>query len=142
VLDPSGRQQVISCGVAAAFAAVALRGPTRWLSDPADEDHLATITVTGTHEPAEADRHLAAAIDQRHTVRTAFEPRGVPAGVRSPRRSPRRWTGRPPATGCGSGSRSSAIRRCCCAWATRRPGDSVGHRPPAGRGRLTVAPGG
>src|SRR3954451_4761440 len=86
VLDPSGRQQVISCGIAVAFAVVALRAEgadatAELLPDPADQDHLATITVSGTLEPSEQDRALAAAIGERHTVRAAFEPRAVPTGV-------------------------------------------------------------
>jgi nitroreductase len=86
VLDPTGRQQVISCGIAAAFAAVALRAEgaqvsVELLPDPADADHLATIRVTGTVEPADADRALAAAIDARHTVRAAFQPRAVPGAL-------------------------------------------------------------
>jgi nitroreductase len=84
VLDPTGRQQVISCGIAAAFAVVALRAEgaaatAELLPDPADQDHLAALTVTGGQEATDADRALAAAIEQRHTVRAAFEPRAVPA---------------------------------------------------------------
>src|SRR3954453_2494908 len=86
VLDPTGRQQVISCGIAAAFAVVALRAKgidatAELLPDPADQDHLAALTVTGTREPADDDNALAVAIEQRHTVRAAFEPRAVPTAV-------------------------------------------------------------
>src|SRR4051794_35354914 len=86
VLDPSGRQQVISCGIAAAFAVVALRADgaaaaTDLLPDPGDADHLVRISVTGPYDPTESDRALAAAIEQRHTVRAAFEPRAVPSEV-------------------------------------------------------------
>ncbi|MGY1807836.1 Acg family FMN-binding oxidoreductase [Blastococcus sp. SYSU D00669] len=84
VLDPSRRQQVISCGTAVAFAEVALRAAgvavdVDLLPDPADEDHLASLRVTGPAEPGDVDRALADAIAQRHTVRAAFEPRAVPA---------------------------------------------------------------
>ncbi|NYJ07930.1 Acg family FMN-binding oxidoreductase [Petropleomorpha daqingensis] len=84
VLDPTHRQQVMSCGIAAAFAEVALlasgaAATTELLPDPADQDHLATLTVTGGAEADDRARALAAAIDERHTVRAAFEPRGVPA---------------------------------------------------------------
>jgi hypothetical protein len=86
VLDPTGRQQVISCGIATAFAVVALRADgaaaaTDLLPDPGDQDHLARIAVTGPYEPTDSDRALAAAIEQRHTVRAAFEPRAVPSEV-------------------------------------------------------------
>ena len=86
VLDPTGRQQVISCGSTVSFALVALRAAgaeatAELLPDRADEDHLASIRLTGAHEPTEEDRALAGAIDRRHTVRAAFEPRAVPAGL-------------------------------------------------------------
>jgi nitroreductase len=86
VLDPSGRQQVISCGIAAAFAVVALRADgaaaaTDLLPDSGDQDHLARISVTGPYDPTDSDRTLAGAIEQRHTVRAAFEPRAVPSEV-------------------------------------------------------------
>ena len=82
VLDPSGRQQVISCGVASEFAVVVLaaEGTTAEvdvLPDGDASDHLATVRITGAAEPA--DRDLAAAIDRRHTVRAPFQPRAVPA---------------------------------------------------------------
>ncbi len=84
VLDPTARQQVISCGSAVEFAVVALSaagydGAVDVLTDDGDPDHLATIEVTGTREPSDDDRALAAAIQQRHTVRAPFQPRAVPA---------------------------------------------------------------
>jgi nitroreductase len=84
VLDPTARQQVISCGSALEFAVVALAaagydGDVDLLVDDADPDHLATVSVTGTREPSDEERALAAAIDRRHTVRAAFQPRAVPA---------------------------------------------------------------
>jgi hypothetical protein len=86
VLDPTGRQQIISCGSAVEFAVVALRAAghevaVELLGDDRDPDHHATVTVTGTREPSEEDRALAAAIERRHTVRAAFEPRAVPADL-------------------------------------------------------------
>ena len=81
-LDPSGRQRIISCGVAVEFAAVTLRARGRdvtveLLPDPADPDHLARLTVTGEHhEPEDSD--LAAAIERRHTSRAPFLPQAVP----------------------------------------------------------------
>ena len=84
VLDPTRRQQVISCGSAVEFAVVALSaagydGEVDLLTDDGDPDHLATIEVTGTREPSDEDRALAQAIERRHTVRAAFTPRSVPA---------------------------------------------------------------
>jgi nitroreductase len=86
VLDPTRRQQVISCGSAVEFAVVALSaagfdGDVDLLTDDADPDHLATIEVTGTRAPSDEDRGMAAAIEQRHTVRSAFAPRAVPADL-------------------------------------------------------------
>jgi len=86
VLDPTGRQQVISCGSAVEFAVVALSaagfdGAVDQLTDDGDPDHLATIEVTGPREPTEEDRTLAAAIERRHTVRAPFQPKAVPADL-------------------------------------------------------------
>jgi len=83
VLDPTGRQQVISCGVAVEFALVALRAAGRdaeveLLPDSADPDHLATLRVGAAREATADDRALAAAIEQRHTERAPFQPRAVP----------------------------------------------------------------
>ncbi|PRY50056.1 hypothetical protein LY71_10492 [Geodermatophilus tzadiensis] len=85
-LDPSGRQRVVSCGVAVEFAVVALTAAGRAtdvdvLPDPADPDLLATVTVTGDWEPDDEDGDLARAIGTRHTERAPFLPRAVPAGV-------------------------------------------------------------
>jgi nitroreductase len=85
VLDPSRRQQVISCGIAVEFAVVELAA-AGWLTEvellPGDDaDHLATVRVIGPIEPTEEDRVLAAAIDQRHTVRDPFQARELPPGL-------------------------------------------------------------
>jgi nitroreductase len=85
-LDRSGRQRVISCGVAVEFALVALRATgaevaVELLPDPADGDLLATLTVTGAGEAAAEDRALGAAIASRHTERAPFRPQAVPAEV-------------------------------------------------------------
>ena len=82
-LDPSARQQIISCGCAVEFAVVALAAAgftadVDLMADDADLDHLATVRVTGAREATDEDRALAAAIDERHTVRAPFEPRAVP----------------------------------------------------------------
>jgi nitroreductase len=83
VLDPSARQQVISCGSAVEFTLVALAagGHTAEvdvLPDEGDHDHLARIRVTGHRPPTAEDHTLAEAIGRRHTVRAAFQPRAVP----------------------------------------------------------------
>ena len=83
VLDPTGRQQVISCGIAIEFALVALAdagtaAEAELLPDPAEPGHLATVRVSGPHAPTDADRALAAAIEARHTVRAPFLPQAVP----------------------------------------------------------------
>jgi nitroreductase len=83
VLDPTARQQVISCGSAIEFAAVALADlgqsvEVDLLTDDADPDHLATIRLTGRTPASDEDRALAQAIQRRHTVRAAFLPRAVP----------------------------------------------------------------
>ena len=85
-LDPSGRQRVVSCGVAVEFAVVALTAAgsateVELLPDPADPDLLATVTVTGPWEPDEEDRVLDEAIDARHTERAPFLPQAVPADL-------------------------------------------------------------
>jgi nitroreductase len=83
VLDPSARQQVISCGIAVEFAVVALAA-AGWLSevellpDADDGDHLATVRLVGPIEAMPEDRELADAIGHRHTVRDPFLPRVVP----------------------------------------------------------------
>jgi hypothetical protein len=88
VLDPTHRQQVISCGVAVEFAAVALRAAGlevevggRVVPGCEHPDHLATVRVTGERAASAEDRALAAAIGARHTQRAAFEDRAVPSGL-------------------------------------------------------------
>lgn len=86
VLDPTTRQQVISCGVAAEFAAVALAAAgwevdVQIAPDAADPDHLATLEVSGRRAVTDRDRALVEAIGRRHTVRAPFQPRPVPPEV-------------------------------------------------------------
>ena len=82
VLDPTGRQQVISCGCAVEFAVVALAALGRGAEVDAlpggDPNHLATVRVGRDRAATAEDRALAEAIDRRHTVRAAFQPRAVP----------------------------------------------------------------
>jgi hypothetical protein len=84
VLDPTSRQQVISCGSVIEFAVVALAaaGFTTEVdvaTDDGDPDHLATVRIVGRHQATDEDAALAAAIERRHTVRAAFQSRAVPA---------------------------------------------------------------
>jgi nitroreductase len=84
VLDPTTRQQVISCGTAVEFAVIALSA-NGWnvgvelRPDASDTDCLANLQVTGPREVTERERALADAIGRRHTIRTPFQPRAVPA---------------------------------------------------------------
>jgi nitroreductase len=82
-IDPTHRQQIISCGVAAEFAVVALAAEGHTadvdvLPDDAVLDHLATVRITGRAQATDRDRALAEAIQQRHTVRAPFLTRAVP----------------------------------------------------------------
>ena len=83
VLDPTARQQIISCGIAVEFAVVALAAQGRsaevsLLPGDADPDHLASVHATESGPATEQDAVLAAAISQRHTVRAPFLARAVP----------------------------------------------------------------
>ena len=82
VVDPTGRQQVISCGVAVEFAVIALaaEGATSAVDVLPDDaaDHLASVRVTGSLQATDRDLELAEAIERRHTVRTPFAARAVP----------------------------------------------------------------
>ncbi|MEU2348503.1 hypothetical protein [Modestobacter sp. NPDC049651] len=85
-LDPTHRQQVISCGIAVEFAAVALRATGHEvdvdLAPAADEgDHLATLRTGSPREASDDDRALAAAIADRHTQRAPFLSRTVPVDL-------------------------------------------------------------
>jgi hypothetical protein len=86
VLDPTSRQQVISCGIAVEFAVVALAAAgslseVELLPDPAAPDHLATVRLIGPIVPTDEDRALAGAIEHRHTVRDPFQSRPVPTDL-------------------------------------------------------------
>jgi nitroreductase len=80
-VDPTARQQVISCGVAVEFAVVALAAAgTIAQVDvlPEGGDHLASVRVTGSLQATDRDVALAEAIQRRHTVRAPFAVRAVP----------------------------------------------------------------
>jgi hypothetical protein len=84
VLDPHGRERVLSCGAAIENAVLALRELGRHcdvelLPDRAAPDLLARL-VPGAPESASAAEHdLLEAIPRRYTDRGAFLPRPVPA---------------------------------------------------------------
>jgi nitroreductase len=81
-VDPTARQQVISCGVAVEFAVIALAAAgLAAVVDVLPEDaadHLASVRVTGSLQATDRDLALAEAIERRHTVRAPFEARAVP----------------------------------------------------------------
>lgn len=86
VLDPTGRQRVISCGVAVEFAAVALRAAghdavVEMLPDVRNADHLATVRPGEDVNSSDQRRTMAEAIARRHTERAPFLPRAVPPGL-------------------------------------------------------------
>ena len=83
VLDPTTRQQVISCGIAIEFAVIALASEgwdvaVEAQPDASDTDLLATLQLTGRREITDRNRMLADAIVRRHTVRAPFQSRAVP----------------------------------------------------------------
>lgn len=86
VADPDGRMLTVSCGVSlhharTALAASGQEAVVSRLPDPIDPDLLATIDLTGPHEPDPAEITLYRAIPRRRTDRRAFGPEPVPEGV-------------------------------------------------------------
>lgn len=83
-VDPDRRDMLLSCGAALHHCAVALaaagwRAYIHRLPDPADPNHLATITLTA-QSPDDLDSTLAAAITRRRTDRRAYSSWPVPWG--------------------------------------------------------------
>jgi len=82
--DPDRRDFILSCGAALGHCAVALAA-MGWqpiihrLPNPAEPDHLASITVR-RHTAGETDIALAAAIDQRRTDRRTYSSQPVLLG--------------------------------------------------------------
>jgi nitroreductase len=86
VLDPSGRELLISVGAALFTLRVAIRREGRipavtLLPDPARPDLIATVRPGEAAEPSAALLGLAGAITRRHTNRRPFQPFVVPADV-------------------------------------------------------------
>ena len=85
-LDPSGRQQVISCGAALFLARLALRqqgfdSEVTPFPPLAGTDALARLAVVARHEIDAEDVVLVDAARRRHTQRGPFEERAVPREV-------------------------------------------------------------
>lgn len=79
--DPDQRDLIVSCGAAlnhcvVALAAMGWRATVHRLPNPAEPDHLASITV-GRQAAGEADILLAAAIPRRRTDRRNFSSKPV-----------------------------------------------------------------
>ncbi|MEU1205220.1 NAD(P)H nitroreductase [Nocardia sp. NPDC005825] len=75
--DASGRQLLISCGLAlghlrAALAATGWQTRVAYFPDPTRHDHLATVTFEPARIVTDADLDRAAAIEIRHTDRLPF----------------------------------------------------------------------
>lgn len=81
VVDPTGRQLEVGCGVALLFLRVALRA-AGWdaevtLLPDDDPDHLAAVTVRRGPASTPEELAMAGAIAVRHTQPSAFEARAV-----------------------------------------------------------------
>ena len=103
VLDPTGRQLILSCGAALLFLRVSLRAAGLDadidLLPDADPDHLARVSVRRGEAPDAEASALSAAIATRHMQRSPFEPREIPTQLVV-------GSARPPSAR-GPGSRSS-----------------------------------
>lgn len=83
VLDPTGRELVISCGAALhhariAFTAAGWRPHVRRFPNPAQPEHLAAVELTRMSELDTAAVAAAAVAARRHTDRRPFLPDPVP----------------------------------------------------------------
>lgn len=83
VIDPTARQQHLSCGAALANARTAARAlgyaaAVELLPDPRSPELLARVTLRPAAQPDDAEIALALAVLKRHTVREAFEARALP----------------------------------------------------------------
>jgi hypothetical protein len=84
VIDPDGRDLLLSCGTAlhhlrVALAALGWRTVVHRIPNPSDADHLAAVEMHA-HEPSEADITLAGAIPRRYSERRRFSSWPVPDG--------------------------------------------------------------
>ena len=86
VLDPTGRQRIISCGAALEHARLAVRAAdhdavVHLLPDARNEDYLARLEIGEAHPATAEDRRLLAAMSRRHTHRGAFDAVSVSADL-------------------------------------------------------------
>jgi nitroreductase len=86
VLDPRGRERVLSCGAAIehavlAFAEIGRHCDVELLPERGAPDVLARLVPGAPESAATAERALVAAIPRRYTDRGVFLPRPVPADV-------------------------------------------------------------
>jgi nitroreductase len=86
ILDPDGREMLVSVGAAVFNLRVAVRAHARGsrvclLPDPAEPDLAATVHIDRAATESEAARALADAIPRRHTNRRPFADRPVPHGT-------------------------------------------------------------
>jgi hypothetical protein len=84
VIDPDGRDLLLSCGAALhhlriALAALGWRAVVHRIPNPEDPNHLAAVEMH-PYEPSESDIALAGAIAHRHTDRRRFSSWPVPDG--------------------------------------------------------------
>ncbi|MBK5307166.1 MAG: nitroreductase family protein [Frankiaceae bacterium] len=83
VLDPAGRERVLSCGAAAQHAELAVRELGRACTTDVEPDRndpllVARITVGAAREKTAAEQALVTAIPRRYTDRGVFDPAEVP----------------------------------------------------------------
>jgi hypothetical protein len=83
VLDPHGRQLLMSCGAALLNLRLAIvqrtRDPgVRLLPEPTDPLHVATVTIGRSRTPTPDESELFAAIPRRRTNRRPFSPEPPP----------------------------------------------------------------
>jgi nitroreductase len=82
VIDPTGRDRLISCGAAVLNARIALRGlgystELAVLPDPAEPTLVGVIRAGHRQQPSAEDVALAAVITQRHTHRRVYRSHAV-----------------------------------------------------------------
>lgn len=86
VLDPTGRERLISCGAAVLYAELALAElgwavRTELLPADGDDAVLARLVVTGRCTPTDAEHALLGAVVRRATDRDPYDTRPVPLAV-------------------------------------------------------------
>jgi hypothetical protein len=86
VVDPTGRQLVLSCGAALEHAVLAVRAAGAEatvvvVADLAHPEHLARLDIGGEHPPSAEDQALVLAMPHRHTHRGAFTAQPVPSDL-------------------------------------------------------------